>query len=337
MNPDALLDFYRQWNPMHRELVEMKDKSSLIEMEKGDIKPDHSSRPVFVYPDGRLILEAFSSIAGEAADFLITIAEPVSRPTFVQEFKITEYSLYAAVSIGLDYNHIISVLDSLSKTPVPDSLCQYISKHTRAFGKVQLVRKQGNFFLETSDNHINEILTGDSIINSCRIVTEPLDEYDKLLFEDYDMLFDDLCMPKIDTSENQMEKIEEFKGTESNIVIETQLMPEIALHEIPITKTSTELVKKHCFDLQLPIIEEYDFKNDQATANLNIKLKTFSKLRDYQEKSLSKMFGNGRARSGIIVLPCGSGKTLVGVSAACTVQKPCLVLCTSSFFIISIY
>ena len=34
--------------------------------------------------------------------------------------------------------------------------------------------------------------------------------------------------------------------------------------------------------------------------------------RPYQEKSLSKMFGNGRARSGIIVLPCGAGKSLVG-------------------------
>lgn len=41
------------------------------------------------------------------------------------------------------------------------------------------------------------------------------------------------------------------------------------------------------------------------------------------------MFGNGRARSGVIVLPCGAGKTLVGVTAACTVRKKCLVLCTS--------
>uniref|UniRef100_A0A1X7UGB1 Helicase/UvrB N-terminal domain-containing protein n=1 Tax=Amphimedon queenslandica TaxID=400682 RepID=A0A1X7UGB1_AMPQE len=41
------------------------------------------------------------------------------------------------------------------------------------------------------------------------------------------------------------------------------------------------------------------------------------------------MFGNGRARSGVIVLPCGAGKTLVGVAAACTVRKRCMVLCTS--------
>lgn len=39
--------------------------------------------------------------------------------------------------------------------------------------------------------------------------------------------------------------------------------------------------------------------------NINIDLKPTAVLRPYQEKSLRKMFGNGRARSGVIVLPCG--------------------------------
>jgi DNA excision repair protein ERCC-3 len=59
-------------------------------------------------------------------------------------------------------------------------------------------------------------------------------------------------------------------------------------------------------------------------------LKAATKLRDYQEEGLSKMFSSGRGRSGIIVLPCGAGKTLVGVTAACTIKKSCLVLCTSN-------
>lgn len=37
-----------------------------------------------------------------------------------------------------------------------------------------------------------------------------------------------------------------------------------------------------------------------------------------------------RARSGIIVLPCGAGKTLVGITAACTIKKSVLILCTSA-------
>lgn len=39
---------------------------------------------------------------------------------------------------------------------------------------------------------------------------------------------------------------------------------------------------------------------------------------------------SGRARSGIIVLPCGAGKSLVGVSAACRVKKSCLCLATNA-------
>jgi DNA excision repair protein ERCC-3 len=42
------------------------------------------------------------------------------------------------------------------------------------------------------------------------------------------------------------------------------------------------------------------------------------------------MFSNSRARSGVIVLPCGAGKTLVGVTAATTINKRCLCLTTSN-------
>ncbi|CAF1092401.1 unnamed protein product [Rotaria sordida] len=42
------------------------------------------------------------------------------------------------------------------------------------------------------------------------------------------------------------------------------------------------------------------------------------------------MFNNGCARSGLIVLPCGAGKSLVSITAACTINKSCLVLCNSN-------
>ena len=44
------------------------------------LKPDHSSRPLWINPeDGRIILEGFSPLADQAQDFLVAIAEPVSR------------------------------------------------------------------------------------------------------------------------------------------------------------------------------------------------------------------------------------------------------------------
>lgn len=64
-------------------------------------------------------------------------------------------------------------------------------------------------------------------------------------------------------------------------------------------------------------MEEYSFRADEnaflyeeffieQAKELNIKLKPTTIIRDYQERALNKMFGNGRARSGVIVLPCGS-------------------------------
>lgn len=44
------------------------------------LKPDHQHRPLWISPeDGHIILEGFSPIADQAQDFLVAIAEPVSR------------------------------------------------------------------------------------------------------------------------------------------------------------------------------------------------------------------------------------------------------------------
>ncbi|KAM3393930.1 putative protein phosphatase 2C 55 [Capsicum galapagoense] len=68
----------------------------------------------------------------------------------------------------------------------------------------------------------------------------------------------------------------------------------------------------------------------EANPDLDMELKPQAQPRPYQEKSLRKMFGNGSARSGIIVLPSGAGKSLVGVSAASRIKKSCLCLATNA-------
>jgi DNA excision repair protein ERCC-3 len=52
-------------------------------------------------------------------------------------------------------------------------------------------------------------------------------------------------------------------------------------------------VRKACDSIGYPLLEEYDFRKDNVTANLNANLKPAANIRSYQEKSLSKMFGNG--------------------------------------------
>ena len=44
------------------------------------VPPPIACRPLWVCPDARIVLETFSPVYKQAYDFLISIAEPVSRP-----------------------------------------------------------------------------------------------------------------------------------------------------------------------------------------------------------------------------------------------------------------
>jgi DNA excision repair protein ERCC-3 len=100
-----------------------------------------------------------------------------------------------------------------------------------------------------------------------------------------------------------------------------------------INALTVEEVRRIALSLEppYPMMHEYDFRADSlSVAPLEMSLRQPELLRPYQAKSLAKMYGNGRARSGIIVLPCGAGKTLVGIAAACTMKKSVLVFCPNS-------
>ncbi|KAK6202459.1 DNA helicase [Scheffersomyces amazonensis] len=294
------------------------------------LKPDHFSRPLWISPnDIRIILESFSPLAEQAQDFLITIAEPISRPSHIHEYRITTYSLYAAVSVGLEPDDIISVLNRLSKVPVPDSIINFIRQATVSYGKVKLVLKHNKYFVESTQADVLQTLLRDPIIGSFRISSAE-STISNGLVQSSAPKQGDLVIPgtkkKDETTTNNTETEEIFAsvvGEKDDDDIDT-------VHSFEIAKDSVEAVKKRCGEIDYPVLEEYDFRNDTVNTNLEIDLKPSTQIRPYQEKSLAKMFGNGRARSGIIVLPCGAGKTLVGITAACTIKKSVIVLCTSS-------
>jgi len=109
------------------------------------LKPDSHARPLWVCQDGRIILEAFSTLHQQAEDFLITIAEPVSRPNYIQDYKLTAYSLYAAVAVGMDTKTILQVLERFSKVTLPRQVVAFIKECTFSYGKVKLVLKHNRY------------------------------------------------------------------------------------------------------------------------------------------------------------------------------------------------
>lgn len=301
------------------------------------LKPDHFSRPIWISPlDSRIILESFSPLAEQAQDFLITIAEPISRPSHIHEYTITPPSLYAAVSVGLETDDIIAVLNRLSKVPVAETFINFIKRSTVSFGKVKLVLKHNRYFVESTQADILQMLLRDPIIGPLRILSSEHSVTATGLVQSSAPAQGDLTIPGTkkpndqEGENNEEGKVEDIFAAVVGKKSEDDDDDMDTVHSFEIANESVEIVKKRCQDIVYPMLEEYDFRNDDRNPDLDIDLKPSTQIRPYQEKSLSKMFGNGRARSGIIVLPCGAGKTLVGITAACTIRKSVIVLCTSS-------
>ncbi|PKK28724.1 excision repair cross-complementation group 3 [Columba livia] len=289
-------------------------------------------------PDGHIFLEAFSPIYKYAQDFLVAIAEPVCRPTHIHEYKLTAYSLYAAVSVGLQTSDITEYLQKLSKTGVPDGIVQFIKLCTVSYGKVKLVLKHNRYFVESTHPDVIQQLLQDHVIKDCRLRNAEGEETE-LITETF-------------TSKSVISKSSEGgAGPSTSQGTDAQSKPDVPADlfefyeqmdkdeeeeeemqtvSFEVKQEMIEELQKRCIHLEYPLLAEYDFRNDSVNPDINIDLKPTAVLRPYQEKSLRKMFGNGRARSGVIVLPCGAGKSLVGVTAACTVRKRCLVLGNSA-------
>jgi DNA excision repair protein ERCC-3 len=282
------------------------------------LKADHIKRPCWTCPDGTIYLEAFHDFYTWAYDFLVAIAEPVARPEFMHQYKLTPYSLYAAVATNIETQSIIDVLERMSKNALPDSVKRFIRDCTQKYGKAKLVLKHNKFFVESEYPQVLRELLRDPTIAQARVmedVSNPLDlasnnvdEHGFLTQKKAEEMKENLLILQEPEEGSDDEDEEEamnrtsnaattnatksLSASTSNVVVSFQIKSE-----------AVELVKRQAIELDYPLMEEYDFRNDQVNPNVpRMDLKPHTRIRRYQERSLAKMFGNGRARSGIIVL-----------------------------------
>lgn len=255
------------------------------------------------------------------------------------------------MSVGLTTEDIIRQLETFSKTRLPQGLKEFIFTSTQSFGKVRLVLKHNKYYIESSDASVLQMLLRDPVIGPCRV-----EETDTLIQEKAPQM-GGLVIPgtkdaagvrqaeaaaakKARDEEDDDDEDKERKEPEQDMTAYLREEDDDdddtdQVHSFQIDGNKIQQVQEQCnVKLELPLTEEYDFRNDEVNANLDIDLRPSAQIRYYQEHALSKMFGNGRARSGIIVLPCGAGKTLVGITAACTVKKSAIILCTSAMSVV---
>ncbi|KAG2189031.1 hypothetical protein INT44_004173 [Umbelopsis vinacea] len=79
----------------------------------------------------------------------------------------------------------------------------------------------------------------------------------------------------------------------------------------------------------------YFFETDKNLPPLNINLKSEIEIRPYQKEALDLIVNRSNdpshtyIQSGLLVLPCGAGKTLASILVACSLKKSVLVVCST--------
>eukprot|EP00536_Pseudo-nitzschia_multiseries_P001176 jgi/Psemu1/294305/fgenesh1_pm.14_\ len=292
------------------------------------LKPDHVQRPCWTCPDGNIYLEAFHDLYVQAYDFLVAIAEPIARPEFVHQYKLTPYSLYAAVATNIETESIINVLERLSKNALPKEVKKFVRECTSKYGKAKLVLKHNKFYVESEFPMVLRELLRDPKIAQARIHDSQadVDEFGFTIHTKAEEMQENLEMLR-EPGDGESDDDDDDADNNSS---SKQKKPAVVV-SFQVDGRKVEDVKRQAIELDYPLMEEYDFRNDTMNPNVPLfDLKPITRIRRYQERSLAKMFGNGRARSGIIVLPCGAGKTLTGVTAAQTIKKSCVCLATNA-------
>ena len=335
-----------------------------------NLSTDFSKRPLYVCPDGHIFLETFSPFYKPAYDFVISIAEPISRPKYIQEYQISTYSLYSAVSIGLTADEILYVLSLFSKVEIDENLKCLIKSTIEMVGKVKLILKNKRYFVQSTDIVLLQYLArkfnefrvhdkndADTIDEETGFIIPDLEEeakntkfgirsfltsleelgYGADFDNEADDFFDEIADNEIENGNNpfnpddlkqKVHSVQKPPPTSTTPATRDSLSQSVRRFEIRGDKLRD--ARRFALSLNIPFTDEYDFRSDEQNPTLEIDLRKTTLVRPYQEKALSKMFGGSRAKSGVIVLPCGAGKTLVGITAACTIRKSTIVFCDSN-------
>ena len=303
-----------------------------------------------------LFLEAFSPKYKLVYDFVISVAEPKSRQEFIHYYEINPASLYAAITLGLSADEIVKNLKAYNKLQaIPRSVEAHIREVASSFGKAKLVLKENRYFIESEEREGIAFYKSIPNLKDCwlgesehHMGQESDDEDDK---DKPNSLANELSSrPKTEGVEGEnpsldkllkisnhdsfiekyeqmiMDKDEEEREVEKKIIYRLEIDPKKI---DKVTKERLLMTNEDKFKYMLT--QEFDYrKATDQNPLLDFRLKTHVKIRPYQEKAISKMFVEGRARSGVIVLPCGAGKTLVGIIAMARVKRRTLILCINN-------
>ena len=266
-------------------------------------------KPLIVQSDKTLLLDVHSPVAEECRNALIPFAELEKSPEHLHTYRLTPLSLWNAASCGFSTEDAIEVLKKFSRYEVPQVVCAWIEQVGLRFGKLIIVPD----FTEKTEAENELEKEGEFLF----LVTENANIYAEIkatrALEKY------LIPYPIDTEEYY-----KFKNTNSNLPV----------YGFKLSLMDRGTIKQELLKLGWPVKDEVPLREGEPL-NINLRKETSNgkplTIREYQEEAAKSLVGDKGPGTGFgtIVLPCGAGKTVVGMTIMSMLKTSTLIVTTN--------
>jgi DNA excision repair protein ERCC-3 len=196
------------------------------------------------------------------------------------------------VATNIETESIVRVLNRFSKNALPEGVAKFIRECTKRYGKAKLVLKHNKFYVESEYASVLRELLRDDLISQARVAEETdgggntgggVNNPDGFVVHTKaEEMEENLRMLReMDGDSSDDEEDEDGDGKKKAAAKTTV--------SFQVKGDSVEVVKRRAIDLDYPLMEEYDFRNDKVNPDVPMDLKPHTRIRRYQERSLSKV------------------------------------------------
>ncbi len=248
------------------------------------------AKPLIVQGDGTLLLEVDKDVNHACRDELLRFSELVRSPEHIHTYRITPLAVWNAASSGVTLDEITSAIRNFSQYEVPQNVLVNIRDWYQRYGRLKLVRTHEGM----------EPGSSGGIPDLIYLESEDERTIDEIMSRKSTSVFVNRRV-----SQNCLEIRSIYRGRLKQSLIKIGYPVEDLVGYVP--------------------GDSIDFSLRRETVGG----RPFS-LRKYQQEAVESFTGGKLGGTGIIVLPSGAGKTIVGMGVMNSIRESTLIITTGT-------
>ncbi len=276
--------------------------------------------PLIIQSDRTLLLDVHAPLANDCRNDLIPFAELEKSPEHLHTYRLTPLSLWNATSAGFTPEDAIKVLEKYARYDVPQSVVFWIQETAGRFGKLKIV----------PGPKMQVPLKPTEVFSEETTYTGQMIEEQFL----YLVASSKPIFLEISANPNLKKYISPCEYNESVENACVELTEDEKKYCFLLKLTDRGTIKQELLKILWPVKDEVQLE-DGEPLDFSLKETTSDgkklEIRNYQKEAAKAIVGNRGPGTGFgtIVLPCGAGKTVVGMTVMDMLKTSTLIITTN--------